>query len=164
MARVWSAGRVLLLLADLAEPVGLAEGLRQATRALGWRRHNPGRLLGLTVLALADGARNVSDVHAVVGQEHLFGPGPSWASAWSAFDRLGPAELWAIFRAEATARLHVWRVDPQTRQRSEVIIDLDATLVTTRADKHDAAQTWKRSYGHHPLLAMDAERAKSWPC
>ena len=67
----------LVLLAELAEAVGLAEGLRQSTRALGWRRHNPGRLLGLTVLALADGARHVSDVHAVAGQEHLFGPGPS---------------------------------------------------------------------------------------
>ena len=83
----------LVLLAELAEAVGLAEGLRQATRALEWRRHNPGRLLGLTVLALADGARHVSDVHAVAGREHLFGPGPSWASAWRTFDRLGPAEL-----------------------------------------------------------------------
>ena len=150
----------LVLLAELAEAVGLAEGLRQATRALGWRRHHPGRLLGLTVLALADGARNVSDVHAVVGQEHLFGPGPSWASAWRAFDRLGPAELRAINRAEAVARQRVWQVDPTAHQRTGVIIDLDATLVTTRADKQDAAPTWKRPYGFHPLLAMDAERGE----
>lgn len=31
---------------------------------------------------------------------------------------------------------------------------MDATIVTTRADKQDAAPTYKRTYGHHPLLAM----------
>ena len=31
---------------------------------------------------------------------------------------------------------------------------MDATIVTTWADKGDAAPTYKRTYGHHPLLAM----------
>ena len=31
---------------------------------------------------------------------------------------------------------------------------IDATIVRTRADKQDAAATYKRTYGHHPLLAM----------
>ena len=31
------------------------------------------------------------------------------------------------------------------------------TLVTTKADKEDAAATYKRTYGHHPVLAMCAE-------
>lgn len=41
-----------------------------------------------------------------------------------------------------------------------MIIDLDATLVTTGADKQDAAPTWKRPCGYHPLLAMDTERGE----
>jgi hypothetical protein len=41
-----------------------------------------------------------------------------------------------------------------------VIIDVDATLVTTKADKQDAAATYKRTYGHHPLLAMCAETSE----
>ena len=34
---------------------------------------------------------------------------------------------------------------------------MDATIITTKADKQDAAPTYKRTYGHHPLLAMVAE-------
>lgn len=37
------------------------------------------------------------------------------------------------------------------------MIDLDATIVRTRADKQDAAPTYKRTFGHHPLLAIVAE-------
>ena len=36
-------------------------------------------------------------------------------------------------------------------------IDMDATIIRTKADKQDAAPTYKRTYGHHPLLAMCAE-------
>ena len=42
--------------------------------------------------------------------------------------------------------------------RSRIVIDIDATIVTCRSDKQDAAGTWKRSFGFHPLLAIDAER------
>jgi hypothetical protein len=38
-----------------------------------------------------------------------------------------------------------------------LVIDMDATIVRTRADKQDAAPTYKRTFGHHPLLAMIAE-------
>ncbi len=38
-----------------------------------------------------------------------------------------------------------------------LVIDLDATIIRTKADKQDAAPTYKRTYGHHPLLAMCAE-------
>jgi Transposase DDE domain group 1 len=37
------------------------------------------------------------------------------------------------------------------------VIDMDATIIRTKADKQDAAPTYKRTYGHHPLLAMCAE-------
>jgi hypothetical protein len=36
-------------------------------------------------------------------------------------------------------------------------VDVDATIVRTRADKEDAAPTYKRTFGHHPLLAMNVE-------
>ena len=39
-----------------------------------------------------------------------------------------------------------------------IVIDIDATIVTCRSDKQDAAGTWKRSFGFHPLVAMDTER------
>jgi hypothetical protein len=37
------------------------------------------------------------------------------------------------------------------------VIDIDATLVNAHSDKQDAAPTWKRGFGFHPLLAyLDA--------
>ena len=38
-----------------------------------------------------------------------------------------------------------------------MVIDLDATIIRTKADKQDAAPTYKGTFGHHPLLAMCAE-------
>ncbi len=34
---------------------------------------------------------------------------------------------------------------------SEVVIDLDATLVTAHSDKDDAKGNFKGGFGHHPL-------------
>jgi hypothetical protein len=39
----------------------------------------------------------------------------------------------------------------------DATLDLDATIVRTKAGKEDAAPTHKRTYGHHPLAAMLAE-------
>ncbi len=39
----------------------------------------------------------------------------------------------------------------------DLIIDFDATLINTKADKQDARPNYKRGYGHHPLLAIVAE-------
>ena len=37
------------------------------------------------------------------------------------------------------------------------MIDIDATLVNAHSDKEQAAPTWKRGFGFHPLLAyLDA--------
>ncbi|MBB4790309.1 hypothetical protein BJY54_000921 [Streptomyces nodosus] len=33
-------------------------------------------------------------------------------------------------------------------------VDLDGVLVIAHSDKQDAAPTWKRTYGHHPLMAF----------
>src|SRR5688572_15292003 len=36
----------------------------------------------------------------------------------------------------------------------QVIVDVDATLVTAHSDKEGAAATFKRGYGFHPMLAF----------
>ncbi len=38
------------------------------------------------------------------------------------------------------------------------MIDIDATIVTCRSDKHEVAGTWKRTYGFHPLVAVNVAR------
>jgi hypothetical protein len=110
------------------------------------------------VLALADGADCLSDLAGLGDQPTLFGPVASQATAWRTFNQLGPAELRGIDGAVAHARAAAWAADPDTD--AALVVDLDATLVTTHADKQDAAATYKRSFGHHPLLAMLAERGE----
>lgn len=34
------------------------------------------------------------------------------------------------------------------------MVDLDGVLVIAHSDKEDAAATWKKTYGHHPLTAF----------
>src|SRR5699024_1853279 len=41
-----------------------------------------------------------------------------------------------------------------TTAKSPLIVDLDATLVTSHSDKEHAAPTYKRGYGFHPLCAF----------
>jgi hypothetical protein len=39
-----------------------------------------------------------------------------------------------------------------SHQDGKTVIDLDATLVIAHSDKEDAAKTWKKTFGFHPLL------------
>ena len=116
----------------------------------------PGRTLAQMVLALADGATCLSDLAAMRAQPAVFGPVASEATVWRTFDHVGPVELRGIAAARAAARERAWAAGAGPAG-DEVIIDVDATIIRTKADKQDAAPTYKRTYGHHPLLAMCAE-------
>ena len=149
----------LVWLGKVADATGLTAGLRRAGRGLSWRKHHPGHTLGLLTLALADGATCVADFAGVRDQKLLFGEVASGPTAWRSFERCGPTQIAGIDTAVADGREIAWRADPDG-DRQEQIIDIDATLVVTKADKQDARPTWKRTYGHHPLLAIDAERGE----
>jgi hypothetical protein len=143
-------------LAETADRSGLTGGLSAAMAGVPQRRHDPGRTLGLMVLALADGATCLSDLAAFRAQPIVFGPVPSAATVWRSFDQVGPVELRGIATARAAARERAWAAGagPAT---GEMVIDIDSTVITTKADKQDAAPTYKRTFGHHPLLAMCAD-------
>ena len=67
----------------------------------------------------------------------------------------GDAALTAIRTARATARRRVWgRRRPLPGAGNQVIIDLDATLITAHSDKEGATPTFKYGYGFHPMLAF----------
>ena len=36
----------------------------------------------------------------------------------------------------------------------QVIVDIDGVLVLAHSEKQDAAATWKKTFGHHPLIAF----------
>ena len=67
------AGTVLL--SELADRIGLTAALSEATDGLRERRagHDPGRVLVDVAVAIADGARTISDVQVLADQQGLHG-------------------------------------------------------------------------------------------
>ena len=107
------AGTVLL--AELADRVGLTAALSEATDGLRERRagHDPGRVLVDVAVAIADGAVTISDVQALADQQGLHGPAGSVASTstiWRVLDAVAkaPGMLAEIRRARAQARDRAW--------------------------------------------------------
>jgi hypothetical protein len=62
--------------------------------------------------------------------------------------------------ARAAARARVWALagehapDHEASAASPLVIDLDATLVTAHSEKEQAAPTFERGFGFHPLWAF----------
>jgi len=135
---------------------GLTSGFSQVLAGVPWRRHDPGVGLAHVVIGLADGAECLTDIDSLRGQPGLVGPVASRSNIQRAFTALGPMELRRLAGARQAARSSAW-AGGAGPDGDEATIDVDATIVRTRADKEDAAPTCKRTYGHHPLLAMCAE-------
>jgi len=164
------AGTVLL--AELADRIGLTAALSEAIDSLRERRagHDPGRVLVDVAVAIADGAVTISDVQALADQQRLHGPAGSVASTptmWRVLAGIAntPGMLAAIRQGRAEARDRAWLARgeltgaelPASRAAgkriSQVVIDLDATLVTAHSDKEGARGNFKGGFGYHPLGA-----------
>lgn len=164
------AGTVLL--AELADRIGLTAALGEATDALRERcaGHDPGRVLVDVAVAIADGAVTISDVQALADQQGLHSPAGSVASTSTIWRVLAgvantPGMLAAIRQARAVARDRAWLARgeltgaelPGSRAAgktvNDVVIDLDATLVTAHSDKEGAKGNFKGGFGYHPLGA-----------
>ena len=60
--------------------------------------------------------------------------------------------------AHARARARAWKMGVGSER---VTIDLDATLVTSHSEKEQAAGTYKRGFGFHPMLAYFDESGEA---
>jgi hypothetical protein len=138
------------LLAELADRSGLTEAMSLAMEDCGisWHTHDPGVVLTHLAVAIADGADCLADLAALKEQEDLFGPVASVATAWRAVHATTVFELRAIPVALAAARARVWSARPPA---GPMIWDFDSTLVTSHAEKEDAAPTYKHGFGFNPL-------------
>jgi hypothetical protein len=144
------------LLADLADAVGLSRALSVAMSATKKRRrgHDRGDVLVDLAVAIADGAETISDLAALRDQPDLFGTVASHPTVWRTLDAVDDDALTRIKVARAEARARAWKAgaDP-----GFYVVDIDATLVNAHSEKEQAAPTWKRGFGFHPLLAyLDA--------
>lgn len=156
---VSQAGAVLLL--ETVRKTGLDQAVSAALAP--WRKpravHDPGKILLDLALAVAMGGDCLADVGMLRAEPAVFGPVASDPTASRLVDPLaasGDTALRTIRAARAEVRERVWRLAggeaPDGNKR--VTVDLDGVLVIAHSDKEDAAPTWKRTYGHHPLMGF----------
>jgi hypothetical protein len=158
-----NAGAVVLL--RTAEAVGLAAALSDAVGP--WRRplarHDPGKILLDLAVSLAVGGDCLADLAQLRSAPEVFGPVASDPTVSRLIDTLAadaPAALAAITSARAVARARAWALagehapDHHTDASRPLVIDVDATLVTSHSEKECAAPTFKRGFGFHPLWAF----------
>jgi hypothetical protein len=140
------------LLALTAQRLGLTDGLSAALEGTRERRsgHDPGRVLCDLAVMAADGGRCVSDLQALAGQPALFGDLASVSTARRVLLCIGDGELDAIRRARALARGRAWKAGAAPER---VVLDFDATPITSHSEKEHAAGHYKGGFGFNPLLA-----------
>lgn len=140
------------LLVEVADRLGFTRAV--STQLVSMRRrgtgHDPGAVLRDLAVSIADGGDCLSDLSALRNQPDLFGAVASIPTAWRVLEAVATdrgIEPLRVARAQARAR--AWK---QGMRPQRLILDFDATLVTSHSDKQGAAGTYKRGYGFHPLL------------
>jgi len=156
---VSQAGGVLLV--ETVRKTGLDTAISAAL--MPWRKsravHDPGKVLLDLALAVALGGDCLSDVAVLRAEPQVFGPvasDPTVSRLVETLAAAGPRALTAIRRARAEVRERVWKLAgtdaPDTD--GQLIVDIDGVLVLAHSEKQDATATWKRTFGHHPLVAF----------
>ena len=125
--------------------------------------HDPGKTLVDVATAVALGGDCLADVAVVRAQPGVFGSVASDPTISRLIATLAgdiETSLPAIRAAHARARAAVWaRRRPLAgrsgrRDGGQVIVDVDATLVSAHSDKQHAEPTFKRTFGFAPMCAF----------
>ncbi|MGW2552941.1 IS1380 family transposase [Streptomyces sp. NPDC001635] len=128
-----------------------------------WRKpravHDPGKVLLDVALAVALGGDCLADVAMLRAEPAVFGPVASDPTVSRLVDALatsGPKALAAIRGARSEARQRVWELAGASSPAADgqVTVDIDGVLVLAHSEKQDATPTWKKTFGHHPLVAF----------
>ncbi|WP_055626842.1 IS1380 family transposase [Streptomyces hirsutus] len=156
---VAQAGAVLLV--ETVRRTGLDAAISAALEP--WRKaravHDPGKILLDVALAVALGGDCLADVGLLRAEPAVFGPVASDPTVSRLVDTLaagGTRALTALRAARADVREHVWKLagDAAPDTGGQVTVDLDGVLVLAHSEKQDAAATWKKTFGHHPLMGF----------
>jgi hypothetical protein len=144
------------LLRELAIETGLAGAVTGALLDTyrGFPVHMPGQVFADLAVAIADGADAVTGIEVLRDREALFGPVASMPTAWRLLDRIDEVHLGRVRAARAVARRRAWEAGAAPEPGGELRIDFDATISIAHSEKQDAAATWKKTFGFHPLLAF----------
>lgn len=146
----------IALLRELTEVTGLVEGwteqLLDTYKALP-TVHAPGRVLADLAVAIADGGDALSHLKTLRDQDKLFSVVASAPTAWRVIERVDAEHLTRLRRVRALARERAWAAGAGPDLTQGLTIDLDATILISHSEKENAAATWKKTFGFHPLMA-----------
>ncbi len=145
--------------------VGLDEVLSAALAP--WRKpqavHDPAKVVLDLAVTLALGGDCLADIAVLRSAPGVFGlvaSDPTVSRTVDALAKQAPVALAAIDSARAAARARAWDLaganapDHDHDAAAPLVIDVDATLVTAHSEKEQAAPTFKRGFGFHPLWAF----------
>ena len=146
----------------LREVAGLTGLSAQVTAALadtyrGPWTYAPGAVFADLAAAVAGGADCIDGVGQRCGdREHVFGAAASTTTMWRLVDaRIDAKHLPGIRAARAHARDKAWAAGAAPAPGEWLHLDIDATITIDHSDnKEQAAATWKKTWGHHSLLAF----------
>jgi len=160
---VSQGGGVLLI--ETVRATGLDHGLREALAP--WfkpgAKHDPGKIMLDLALAVALGGDCLADLGVLRGEPGVYGFVASDPVVSRLITRLGDVAAKAEKRIQAaisTARAQAWGLagdqapHAHASLRDPLVVDLDATLVTSHSGKEQAAPTFKKTFGHHPLAGF----------
>jgi hypothetical protein len=144
------------LLREVAEYTGLSDGVTAALLDTykGTPTHAPGRVFTDLTVAVADGADAISGIAVLTDRQDLFGPVASMPTTWRVLDRIDEQHLPLVRAARAAARQAAWAAGAGPDLTAGLCLDFDATITIAHSEKENAAATWKRTFGFHPLLCF----------
>ena len=156
---VSQAGAVLLW--ETMRVTGLGRGLSEGLAR--WRAprasHDPGKIIADLAAALALGGDCLADIAVLRERAELAGPvasDPVVSRLVAALAGDLPRALKAIGAARSAARERAWALAGDAAPGAGgglVTVDLDATIVIAHSEKEQAAPTWKKTFGFHPMTA-----------
>jgi hypothetical protein len=162
-AVVSQAGATLLV--ETVRKTGLDRALSAGLDR--WRRptavHDPGKIVCDLAIALAVGGDCLADLATLRAEPGVFGLVASDPTVSRLIDTLAKnadTALAALDSARAHVRAKTWELagahapDHGIDADHPLIVDLDATLITAHSDKQNAAPTFKRGFGFHPLCSF----------
>lgn len=147
----------------LADRTGLTGGLSKAMARRNFVPvHDRGRVLTDVAVMLADGGEAIADIDVLRHQGDVLGPVASAPTVWRTLDETTGSRLRKIAAARARVRRRVWsRLGvhggvPASKVADRnlgdlLVLDVDATIVVTHSEKEQAAATFKRTFGFHPI-------------
>ena len=151
-----------LLLTRTLRAAGLDRGLSAALER--WRParavRDPGKIIADLAVMLALGGDCLADIALLRAEPELFGPVASDPVVSRLVAKLAadaPRAVKAIRAARAAGRQKAWELAGQDAPGADggmVTVDLDATIVISHSGKDQAAPTWKKTFGFHPLTAF----------